>query len=186
MNTMLEPFKSTNRPKPSSYDFKITGVLLPHETRSKDERFTRAKRKELRGFIDKGTWENICTSEVTENAHILCGIFVLAIKGEGTDEEIWQARLVAQGYRGKLKTSLEHDTETPWRHSIRVLVGPAAFRGFKLLSTGVSSTYQVWKPDETRLHEMYKRVPVESRRTTWSCGATAYRDLPVESWTVRQ
>ena len=41
-----------------------------------------------------------------KNANILGGRFVLAIKDEGTKDEVWKARFVVQGYRDKLKRLL--------------------------------------------------------------------------------
>ena len=46
LTTMMEPFKSANRPKTSVFDVQITEVIKPNDPRSKDER-VRAAKKEL-------------------------------------------------------------------------------------------------------------------------------------------
>ena len=69
------------------------------------------------------------------------GRFVLAIKDEGTDKEVWKARFIVQGYRDKLKTSLVHDTSTARQYSIRILTGLAAIFGFRLFSTDVTQAH---------------------------------------------
>ena len=141
LTTMLEPFKSVNRPKPSCFDVDLTQVIQPGDPRSNDERFRAARKKELKGFIEKGTWKLVCKSEVPRNTNILGGRFVLAIKDEGTKDEVWKALFVVQRYRDKLKTSLVQDTATPRQHSTRILIGLAAICGFRLFSTDVTQAY---------------------------------------------
>jgi Reverse transcriptase (RNA-dependent DNA polymerase) len=92
-------------------------------------------------LIDRGTWRVVAKEEVSDNANILGGRFVFAIKDEGTDKEVWKARFVVQGYRDHLKTSLVHDTATSRQHSSRVLVGLAAIFGVNLFSTDVTQAY---------------------------------------------
>jgi hypothetical protein len=92
-------------------------------------------------LIDRGTWRVVAKEEVSYNASILGGRFVLAIKDEGTDKEVWKARFVVQGYRDHLKASLVHETATSRQHSSRALVGLAAIFGFNLFSTDVTQAY---------------------------------------------
>ena len=52
-----------------------------------------------------------------KNTNNLGGRFVLAIKDEGTKEEVWKACFVVQGYKDKIKrllyTILPHQGNTP-------------------------------------------------------------------------
>jgi Reverse transcriptase (RNA-dependent DNA polymerase) len=92
-------------------------------------------------LIYRGTWGVVAKEEVSDNANILGGRFVIAIKDEGTDKKVWKARFVVKGYRDHLKTSLVHDTATSRQHFSRVLVGLAAIFGFNLFSTDVTQAY---------------------------------------------
>jgi len=78
---------------------------------------------------------------VPKDANILGGRFVLSIKDEGTNKEVWKARYVVQGFRDKMKTSLVHDNATARPHSTRILVGLASSFGFRLFSTDVTQAY---------------------------------------------
>jgi hypothetical protein len=75
-------------------------------------KFEEAKRKEIQGLIDRGTWKVVLKEDVADNANVLGGRFVLAIKDEGTEKEVWKDRFVVHGYRDHLKPSLVHDTAT--------------------------------------------------------------------------
>lgn len=123
-NDMFKPFRYENHPKPPCIDVHLTEILSPDDPRT--ALFNDAKQKEIKGLIDRGTWKLICKDEVLDNANILGGRFVLAIKDAGADKEIWKARFVVQGFRDKLKEFLVHDTSTARQHSTRVLVGLAS------------------------------------------------------------
>ena len=79
--------------------------------------------------------------EILENANILNGRFVLAIKDSGTNKEVWKARYVVQGHKDKLKLSFVHDTSTAVQFSVKLLVGLAALFEFRLFSTDVTQAY---------------------------------------------
>ena len=104
-------------------------------------------------MIENGTWKLVCKSEVPKNVNNLGGRFVLAIKDEGTKDEVWRARFVVQGYRDKLKTSLVHDTATPTQRSTRIFIGLAAICGFRLFSTDVTQAYL--QSAEKRMRDVY-------------------------------
>ena len=141
MNYMLEDLATTKKPQSPDYGVHLTEVILPGDPRSKDPRFAAAKEKEIRGLIERGTWKLVAKDEVPNNANIMGGRFVLAIKDEGTQKEVWKARFIVQGYRDKLKTSLVHDSASSRQFSTRLLVGLAAIFGFRLFSTDVTRAY---------------------------------------------
>lgn len=66
--------------------------------------------KELEGLFKSGTWKILCSEDVTDNADILGGRFVVQIKDEGTYKKIWKASFLVQGYKDRMKQSLVHDT----------------------------------------------------------------------------
>ena len=141
MNYMLKDLASENRPPPPSYGVFLIEVILPGDVRAKDPRFREAREREIRGLLERGTWKVVLKENVPKDANIIGGRFVLAIKDEGTKKEVWKARFVVQGYRDKLKTSLEHDAPTARQYSTRVLVGLAAIFGFRIFSTDVTQAY---------------------------------------------
>jgi Reverse transcriptase (RNA-dependent DNA polymerase) len=123
------------------------------------EKFDNAKRKEIQGLIDRGTWKVVTQDSVSNDANILGGRFVLSIKDEGTENEVWKARIVVQGYLDHLKTSLVHDTATSRQHSSRLLVGLAASFGFRLFSTDVTQAYL--QSSENILKDVYVKPTKE-------------------------
>ena len=136
----LNQFRSeAGQKKPKPYQVLLTEVLKPGDPR--EALFDEAKKKEIQGLVEKGTWKVILKSEMSPNPNILGGRFVLAIKDAGTDKEKWKARFVVQGHRDKYKTSLVHDSPTARQHSTRIIVGLAAIFGFRLFSTDVTQAY---------------------------------------------
>lgn len=138
-NVILKPFRSENHPRLPCVDVHLTEILSPNDPRT--ALFDSAKKKKIKVLIDRGTWKIICKDEVPNNASILGGRFVLAIRDAGTNREIWKARFVVQGFRNKLKELLVHDTSTARQYSTRILVGLTSVFGFGLFSTDVTQAY---------------------------------------------
>ena len=128
-------------------------IIKSEDPRSKDPRFDKAKQKEINGLIEGGTWKIVAKDEVPENANVMGGRFVLAIKDDGTDKEVWKARFIVQGYRDKLKTSLVHDRSTARQYFVRILIGLAAIFGFRLFSTDVTQAYM--QSAESLMRDVY-------------------------------
>ena len=139
LNEMLSPFLSGTLPKPPPNEVFMTEVIHPSDPRA--EKLKEAKKKEIQGLIDRRTWKIVLKDEVPADANVLGGRFVLAIKDEGTRNEVWKARFVVQGYRDKLKTSLVHNNPNVRPHSVRLLIGLASVFGFRLFSTDVTQAY---------------------------------------------
>lgn len=74
----------------------ITEVIETNDPRA--SKFDKAKQKEIEGLLKRKTWKIVCRGEVSDNANILIGRFVLAIKDVSTDKEIWKAGFVVQGH----------------------------------------------------------------------------------------
>lgn len=107
----------------------------------RENRFDDAKRKKLNALSERGTWDIISKSDVPQNAHILGGRFVLAMKDEGTKNEVWKARFFVQGYRDKLKTTLEHNATTVRQVSIPELIVFSSTLNFCIFSIDVTQAY---------------------------------------------
>ena len=79
----------------------ITEVIKSNDPRAKN--FDEAKKKEILGLIEKGTFKIVLKSEAGDDPNIIPCRFVLAIKNVGTGEEILKARFVLAGHRDKEK-----------------------------------------------------------------------------------
>ena len=132
-------FSSKKNDKYDTYSVHLTEVIEPQDPRA--WKFDEAKKKEIEGLIKRGTWKIVCRSEVPDDANILNGRFVLAIKDEGTDREIWKARFIVQGHRDRFKKSLVHDISVARQYAIKMLVGIASIFGFRLFSSDVIQSY---------------------------------------------
>jgi hypothetical protein len=84
----------------------ITEVIQHDDVRANDPMMTDAKRKKIRGLLERGTFRIIMRSEIPAGANILGGIYVLSIKDSGTDREVWKARYVIQGHRDSEKEKM--------------------------------------------------------------------------------
>ena len=131
-------FRSRKASNPSN-KVPLTEVLHPNDPRAQP--FDKAKRKEIEGLIERSTWKVVSRNEVPDNANILNGRFVLAIKDSGTNKEVWKARYVLQGHKDKMKRSFVHDTSTARQFSVKLLVGLAALFDFRLFSTDFTQAY---------------------------------------------
>lgn len=121
------------------YQIFMTEVIQPGDPR--EPQFDEAKKKEIKGLIDKGTWKIILKNEMSPNSSILGGRFVLAIKDGGTSKETWKARFVVQGHKDKMKRSLVHDSPNAKQQSTGLVLGLASIFGFRLFSTDVTQAY---------------------------------------------
>lgn len=140
LHAALAPFVSKDKDKHApAYNVHITEIIEKRDPRS--ALFGDAKRKEIEGLINRGTWKAVMKDEVPDNANVMGGRFVLAIKDGGTDREVFKARFVVQGYRDKMKTSLAHDSSTAKQSSTKMLIGLAAVFGYRLFSTDVCQAY---------------------------------------------
>lgn len=91
--------------------------------------------------MDKGVFQVVMKEDIPEDANILEGRFVLALKNVGTNREIYKARFVVQGHTDQEKNLLVH-TVTNIRHrSIKMLVAIAAIFGFRLWTKDISQAY---------------------------------------------
>lgn len=131
----MEQFRSN--PPPGVF---VTETLHPADPRERSGMFDQAKALELAGLAERGTYEIVFKEDFPENANILGGRFVHAIKNLNTEEEVHKARFVVQGHTD-LKNLLVHHSTNLRQNSIRVLVAIAAIFGFGLWSQDVSQAY---------------------------------------------
>lgn len=85
--------------------------------------------------------ECFCRYEVPDDANILNGRFVLEIKDEGSNKEIWKDIFIVQGHKDKMNNSLVQDISVARQYAIKRWVGIANILGFRLFSKDVTQAY---------------------------------------------
>jgi len=108
----------------------FTEVIDPSDPRS--ALFSDAKRREIEGLIDRGTFPIVLQRDVEYEPNIIPSRFVLAIKKADDGTEAYKARFVLGGHRDKENRSLVHNATTLKQSSIRLLVALATTFGFDI------------------------------------------------------
>ena len=91
-----------------SEDAFLTEVLNPNDPRSSSSRMTDAKRAEIKGIMERGTFKVILREEIPPNGNVLPGRFVLSIKSTENGEEKFKARYVVGGHRDRHEAFMVH------------------------------------------------------------------------------
>lgn len=132
----LSPFNS--RPLPHVL---LTETRAPNDARGDSKDFDQAKAKEIVSLLDKGAFRVVLRQDLSEDANVLGGRFVLTIKQKGTENELFKARFVVQGHLDKEKELLVHESTTVSQQAIKLLISLATILGFKLWSEDMTLTY---------------------------------------------
>jgi len=119
----------------------ITEIISSSDQRASDPRMKEAKRKEMKGLLDRGTFKIVLRSEIPDEANRLGGRYVLAIKDSGTDREVWKARYVVQGHRDQEKDIMVRSSTNVQQRSLRLLFALASILGFKIWTQDVTQAY---------------------------------------------
>ena len=118
-----------------------TETLPFNDHRAHSPEFEEAKRKELEGLIERGTFRIVLEEELPPNPNIIPCRFVLAIKHSDTGETKHKARFVLGGHRDKDKNSIVHNTVNIKQSSIRLIMALATILGFDVWSLDVRQAY---------------------------------------------
>lgn len=118
----------------------LTEILKPGDYRADDPKFEKAIDKELKG-LEREVYEIVIKEDVPQDANVLGCRIVLTIKIKDTDQELYKARLVAQGHRDREKHKLVHPSTTLRHSSIRLLTAIAEMFGFRVWSQDVTQAY---------------------------------------------
>lgn len=100
-----------------------------------------AKKKEIKGLLERGTFKVILREDVNSDANVLPGHFVLAIKSTKDGEVKFKARYVIGGHRDRFKQLMVHSATTLQPQSIRLLLALAAMRDFEIWTSDVRQAY---------------------------------------------
>ena len=119
----------------------LTEVIHPNDPRATSSDMSQAKRDEIRGLLDRGTFSVILREEVPPDGNVLPGRFVLAIKSAEDGQVKFKARYVIGGHRDRMKALMVHSAAPLQPQSIRLLLALAAAHGFKIWSSDVRQAY---------------------------------------------
>ena len=140
----------------------ITEVVDGTDPRSNTEAFRVAKEQEIDGLKKRGTWKIIKEEELEQNANVLGGRFVLALKNAGTDREQPKARFVAQGFADKEKDFLIHNISSLRQSSVRVILSFAANMEYRIFTHDVTQAYT--QSDDPLSRKIYRKPKAKDRQ----------------------
>jgi hypothetical protein len=98
----------------------FTEVISPRDHRS--GLFDDAKRKEIDGLLNRGTFKLELRSELESNPNIVPSRFVLAIKHKESGAEVLKARFVLGVHKDRDKRHVVHNATNLKKSSIRILL----------------------------------------------------------------
>lgn len=88
----------------------LTEVLKHGDHRATAPEMDEAKKREIRGLFDRGTFRVVAIEDITPDANVLPGRFVLAVKtNDGVIKH--KARFVIGGHRDKMKRMIVHSSQ---------------------------------------------------------------------------
>lgn len=125
----------------SSYVILLTDSLTPDDWKSRQHEFGRAKLKEMKGWVDRKSWEAVLKKHVPENVNIeSCG-FLPTMKDVKTKTPIFTSRIGMKGFRCKNKELSVPDSANLCQMLIELIASNATFYYFK-----------IWRQKVTQAH----------------------------------
>jgi hypothetical protein len=119
----------------------VTETIQPDDPRARDPKMLAAKRKEIEGLLNRGTFRIVLRSDIPQHANKLSARYVLAIKDPNTDREVWKARLILGGHRDLEKHIMVRSSTTVQQRSLRLLFALAAAFGWKIWTQDITQAY---------------------------------------------
>lgn len=116
-----------------------TEVLSNKDPRCHSPQMTEAKKKELRGLFQRGTFRVVIMPE-GHGENVVPSRFVLAIKHED-GKEVFKARFVLGGHRDRDKRRMLHSATALSQTSMRLLLAVASIFGLDVWTTDVAQAY---------------------------------------------
>ena len=112
LNHALTPFKSPS----INDDIFITEIIPQKDPRSQTPEMQKAKLDEIRNLMKRGTFKVVLKEDIPDDANVLPGRFVLALKSDIDGKIIHKARFVIGGHRDKLKNFMVHSSQPCSHH----------------------------------------------------------------------
>eukprot|EP00737_Agarophyton_chilense_P000247 gb/GEZJ01000282.1/.p1 GENE.gb/GEZJ01000282.1/~~gb/GEZJ01000282.1/.p1 ORF type:complete len:768 (+),score=79.54 gb/GEZJ01000282.1/:1785-4088(+) len=125
---------------PSDCNVYMTEILNEKDPRAHSQKMSEAKKSEIRN-LQRGTFKDILREEIPEDANILPGRFVLAIKSTVDGEIKHKPRYVIGGHRDRFKNLMVHSSSTLQPQSVRLLLALAAIHGFNVWTPDIRQAY---------------------------------------------
>jgi hypothetical protein len=100
------------------------------DPRANGPAFSAAKQKVLLCLLERGTFKVVLPEEIPKNAPVMKGRFVLVIKNRETDQEVYKARYVVQGFLDPLKQRTVHSSPNLRQDTSRLVLALASICGF--------------------------------------------------------
>ena len=100
-----------------------------------------AKKKEIKGLLERTISKIIRREEIPKDANILLGGFVLAIKSTEDGQIKYKARFFMGGHRDKHKYLMAYNAATLQHQFVRPLLALANAHNFKILITDITQAY---------------------------------------------
>ncbi len=90
----------------------LTEIIDPNDPRASSKQMSQAKRKEIKGLLDRGTFSIILRERVPPDGNVLPGRFDFAINSTEDGQIKFKARCVIDGHRDRIKNFMVHSAAT--------------------------------------------------------------------------
>jgi hypothetical protein len=121
-------------------------VFVSESVENKDPRangpaFSAAKQKELLALLERGTFKVVLLEEIPKHAPVMKGRFVLVIKNRDTDQELYKARYVEQGFLDPLRQRAVQNSPNLRQDISRLVLALASISGFEVWTLDISQAF---------------------------------------------
>ena len=117
----------------------ITEIIQPRDPRN--GQFDDAKRAELEGPLQRGTFKLVLREEIGPDPNIILSRFALATRKNDDGYEIYKARYVLGSHNNRGKRSVVHSATTMKQSSIRLMLALATIFGDDMWATDIYQYY---------------------------------------------
>jgi hypothetical protein len=92
-------------------------------------------------LLERGTFKVVLRDEIPKHAPVMKGRFVLVIKNGDTDQEVYKARYVVQGFLDPLKQRAVHNLPNLTQDTSRLVLALASICGFEVWTLDISQAF---------------------------------------------